>query len=135
MDSLGARERVEIVGESPLVEVDAAQIQRVLANLIENAIAFSPPVRAVLVRITATRKEAIVRVVDQGPGSPEAELERVFEPFYRRAVRARAAEPVSVSPSRAASPRRTADGCGRSRARIRERRSRSRFPSSMSRWS
>ncbi len=37
-----------------------------------------------LVRITATRKEAIVRVVDQGPGLPESELERVFEPFYRR---------------------------------------------------
>ena len=36
------------------------------------------------VRVTATRKEAIVRVVDQGPGLAEAELERVFEPFYRR---------------------------------------------------
>ena len=84
VDSLGARDRVEIVGESPLVEVDAAQVQRVLANLIENAIAFSPPDVRVLVRITATRKEAIVRIVDQGPGLPETELERVFEPFYRR---------------------------------------------------
>ncbi len=85
VDALGARDRVEIVGEAPLVEVDAAQIQRVLANLIENAIKFSPPGARVLVRITATRKEAIVRVVDKGPGLPEAELERVFEPFYRRA--------------------------------------------------
>ena len=39
-----------------------------------------------LVRITATRKEAIVRVVDQGPGLAEDELERVFEPFYRGAA-------------------------------------------------
>jgi two-component system sensor histidine kinase KdpD len=84
VDSLGARDRVEIVGESPLVEVDAGQIQRVLANLIENAIAFSPPDLRVVARITATRKEAIVRIVDQGAGLPEAELERVFEPFYRR---------------------------------------------------
>ena len=84
VDALGARDRVEITGESPLVEVDAAQVQRVLANLIENAIAFSPPEARVLVRITATRKEAIVRIVDQGPGLPESELERVFEPFYRR---------------------------------------------------
>ncbi len=41
---------------------------RSLANLIENALKFSPPDARVLVRITATRKEAIVRVVDQGPG-------------------------------------------------------------------
>ena len=84
VDSLGARDRVEIVGEAPLVNVDAGQIQRVLANLVENALKFSPPDASVLVRITATRKEAIVRVVDQGPGLPESELERVFEPFYRR---------------------------------------------------
>ena len=84
--ALGAHDRAEIVGESPLVEVDPAQIQRVLANLIENAIAFSSPDTRVLVRITATRKEAIVRVVDQGPGLPESELERVFEPFYRRST-------------------------------------------------
>jgi two-component system, OmpR family, sensor histidine kinase KdpD len=83
VDELGARDRVDVVGESPLVDVDAAQIQRVITNLIENAIKYSPPDARVLVRITATRKEAIVRVVDQGPGLPESELERVFEPFYR----------------------------------------------------
>ncbi len=84
VDSLGARDRVEVVGEAPLVNVDGAQIQRVLANLVENALRFSPPAESVLARITATRKEAIVRVVDRGPGLPEDELERVFEPFYRR---------------------------------------------------
>ena len=35
------------------------------------------------VRITATRNEAIVRVVDQGPGLREDELERVFDAFHR----------------------------------------------------
>jgi len=84
IDALDARERVELSGEAPLVNVDATQIQRVLANLIENALKFSPPGAHVHVRITATRKEAIVRVVDQGPGLAEDELERVFEPFYRR---------------------------------------------------
>ncbi|HEY5057842.1 MAG TPA: ATP-binding protein [Gaiellaceae bacterium] len=84
VESLGARDRVEVVGEAPLVNADGAQIQRVLANLIENALKFSPPDGRVVVRITATRKEAIVRVVDQGPGLDEDELERVFEPFYRR---------------------------------------------------
>ena len=49
------------------MHVDAVQIQRVLANLIENALKFSPPRRAVHVRITATRQEAIVR--DRRPGA------------------------------------------------------------------
>ena len=55
-------------GETPVVEVDGSQVQRAIANLIENALKFSPPGAPVHVRITATRKEAIVRVVDQGPG-------------------------------------------------------------------
>jgi two-component system sensor histidine kinase KdpD len=84
VEAVGARGRVHVAGEGPLVSVDAVQIQRVLANLIENAVKFSPQTGIVHVRITATRQEAIVRVVDQGPGIPEHELERVFEPFYRR---------------------------------------------------
>jgi two-component system sensor histidine kinase KdpD len=80
---LAGGDRVDLGGESPLVKVDAVQIQRVLANLIENALKFSPPTSHVHVHITATRQEAIVRVVDQGPGIAETELERVFEPFYR----------------------------------------------------
>jgi two-component system, OmpR family, sensor histidine kinase KdpD len=83
-DALGARDRVDVVGEAPLVNVDGVQVQRALANLIDNALRFSPERAHVVVRITATRKEAIVRVVDQGRGLPEGELERVFEPFYRR---------------------------------------------------
>jgi two-component system, OmpR family, sensor histidine kinase KdpD len=80
---LPGSDRVEIVGEGPLVNVDPVQIQRVIANLVENALKFSPPPAQVHVRITATRQEAIVRVVDQGPGLDASELERVFEPFYR----------------------------------------------------
>ncbi len=80
---LPGSDRVDIVGEGPLVNVDAVQIQRVLANLVENALKFSPAEAHVHVRITATRQEAIVRIVDQGPGLDEDELDRVFEPFYR----------------------------------------------------
>jgi two-component system sensor histidine kinase KdpD len=84
VDALGARDWVEVAGEAPLVFVDAAHVERVLANLIENALKFSPPRARVHIRVTATRKEAIVRVVDQGSGLAEHELVRVFEPFYRR---------------------------------------------------
>jgi two-component system, OmpR family, sensor histidine kinase KdpD len=83
-EGLHASERVEIAGERPIVDVDGGQIQRAFANLIENALKFSSPDETVHVAITATRKEAIARVVDHGPGLPPEELERVFEPFYRR---------------------------------------------------
>jgi two-component system sensor histidine kinase KdpD len=75
-------ERIDLVlAEAPLVNVDAAQIERVLANLLDNALKFSPREARVQLRVTATRRDVIVRVVDHGPGLPEAELERVFEPF------------------------------------------------------
>ncbi len=95
----GLREpgRVEVVGEQPLVNVDAVQIERVLANLLENALKFSPPTSQVHVRITATRQEAIVRVVDQGPGVDEDELERIFEPFYRGDSRAGAGLGLAIA--------------------------------------
>ncbi len=83
VQDLPGSDRVDLAGESPFVNVDPVQIQRVLANLVENALKFSPAEAHVHVRITATRQEAIVRVVDQGPGLEENELDRVFEPFYR----------------------------------------------------
>jgi two-component system sensor histidine kinase KdpD len=83
VDSLDGHERVEIAGETPIVEVDGGQLQRAIANLVENALKFSSSDLPVHVRITATRKEAIVRVVDRGPGLARDELERVFDPFHR----------------------------------------------------
>jgi two-component system, OmpR family, sensor histidine kinase KdpD len=85
VDDVSANGRVRIRGaDTQLVRVDATQIERVLANLLENALKFSPAGSPVQVRVTATRADVIVRVVDQGPGIPEPELERIFEPFYRR---------------------------------------------------
>lgn len=75
--------RVDAPSVSPLVEVDAVHVERALVNLLENALAHSPPGEEVAVRVTATRRDVIVRVVDHGSGIPEAELERIFEPFYR----------------------------------------------------
>ena len=76
---------VSIPEDMPPVTVDAVQVQRILVNLLENAIKFSPEGTQVTVRGTKTRKEAILRVIDQGRGVPEEELEHVFEPFYRGA--------------------------------------------------
>jgi two-component system sensor histidine kinase KdpD len=80
----GAVEAVDVADANVFVYVDAVQIGRAIANLIENAVKFSPPGARVHVGVTATNDEAIVRVVDQGAGLPASELEHVFEPFYRR---------------------------------------------------
>jgi two-component system sensor histidine kinase KdpD len=72
----------------PLVRADATQLERAFVNVLENARRHSGG-HAVSVRARAVRTLAgeadrlIVRVVDRGPGIPPAQLERVFEPFYR----------------------------------------------------
>jgi two-component system sensor histidine kinase KdpD len=78
---------VSIPQDLPLVRVDAGQLRRALANLIENALKFTGRNADVVVRANATRKDVIIRVVDHGPGITAAELERIFEPFYRAAER------------------------------------------------
>jgi two-component system, OmpR family, sensor histidine kinase KdpD len=88
LSSLGpAADRVDVtLSESPIVvRVDAHQIERVLANLIENAVKYSPD-HSARVLVGSTAREAIVRVVDHGPGVAPEEIERVFEPFQRGRV-------------------------------------------------
>jgi two-component system, OmpR family, sensor histidine kinase KdpD len=85
VEELGTPERVLVMGrpELPPVTVDAVQIQRALVNLLENALSVSPADEPVHVRVSATRRELLIRVTDRGPGIPEAERERIFEPFHR----------------------------------------------------
>jgi two-component system sensor histidine kinase KdpD len=79
------RVNVSVPADTPPVLVDAVQMRQILGNLIDNALKFSPEGSPVTVRVNRTRKEVIVRVIDQGRGLPESELEHVFEPFYRGA--------------------------------------------------
>ena len=67
----------------PLVRVDAQQIQRVIVNLVENGVKFSPPDKPV--RVSVEQGDRVVRVVvaDAGPGIAPGDRVRVFEPFYR----------------------------------------------------
>ena len=85
LDQVPEADRIEtsIPDDAPVVLVDAIQVERALVNLLENAIKFSPPESTVSVRVTFTRQDVVIRVVDQGSGVPEEELERVFEPFHR----------------------------------------------------
>ncbi len=55
-------------------------LKRCLVNLIENAVKYGG---AALIRVTETQNELEILIRDRGPGIPAAELEKVFEPFYR----------------------------------------------------
>jgi two-component system sensor histidine kinase KdpD len=67
----------------PMVAVDPGLLERSVANLVENAVKYSPPGRAVLVAASAIADRVEVRVVDGGPGVPDDAKERIFEPFQR----------------------------------------------------
>jgi two-component system, OmpR family, sensor histidine kinase KdpD len=86
-----ARVRLEIGPDTPPVEVDAAQVERVLANLIDNALHYSPAGSGVVVRAEPGATELRLHVVDRGPGLPPEEREALFQPFRRGSV----AQPAS----------------------------------------
>ncbi|RMG17498.1 MAG: sensor histidine kinase [Deltaproteobacteria bacterium] len=67
----------------PPLYVDPAWIVQVLSNLLDNAIKYSEPGAPVRVEAEADHETVELRVVDQGPGVPEAARERIFERFYR----------------------------------------------------
>ena len=89
---LPGAERVELeLGDDlPPVQIDAAQIERALANMLENALRFSPADSTVSVRAESRGAEVIVRIEDSGPGVPAADASAIFEPF-RRSTRSRGA--------------------------------------------
>ncbi|MER5941151.1 DUF4118 domain-containing protein [Streptomyces sp. NPDC001928] len=67
----------------PMVAVDKGLLERVVANVVENAVKYSPQDEPVLVSASAIRDRVEVRVVDRGRGVPDEAKERIFEPFQR----------------------------------------------------
>jgi len=85
-DSIGteAEVRLAIDPELPALHADAAQLERAFANLLDNAVVHGEG-QPVLVRSRLVGPRLVVRVVDRGPGIPEGDRERIFEPFFRAA--------------------------------------------------
>lgn len=79
------RDRLEgdISVNLPEVEADPALLERVLVNLMANAVRYSPPGSPVLVTASQLGDNVEIRVVDRGPGIPPEAHERVFMPFQR----------------------------------------------------
>ncbi len=69
--------------EDVWVRADPDAIDRVLANLVQNAMQYSPPGGRVDVSVVRRGDRAIVAVTDQGPGIPEDELPRIWTRFYK----------------------------------------------------
>jgi two-component system sensor histidine kinase KdpD len=82
-----ARVDVSLPDDPPAVRVDEQQVQRALANLIENALKYSSSAEPVQVRVASTSSEVLLRVIDRGPGVAAGDLERIFAPFQRGSVR------------------------------------------------
>jgi signal transduction histidine kinase len=74
--------RCHASGAAPVL-ADEARVERVLENLIGNALRYSPPESPIAVHIDAQDQEAIVTVLDAGIGIPPEELPKLFQRFYR----------------------------------------------------
>ncbi len=86
LDAIGAdgsRVRLSLPDDTPPLRVDAAQVERTLVNLLENALETSSPSDPVDVQATVAEEMVVLRILDRGPGVEARDLERIFEPFER----------------------------------------------------
>ncbi|WP_327234082.1 sensor histidine kinase KdpD [Streptomyces sp. NBC_01317] len=67
----------------PMVAVDPGLLERAVANIVENAVKYSPYGQPVVVAASTLGSRVEVRVVDSGPGVPDDAKDRIFEPFQR----------------------------------------------------
>ncbi|MEU0810351.1 sensor histidine kinase KdpD [Streptomyces sp. NPDC005970] len=74
---------LDIPEELPMVAVDPGLLERSVANIVENAVKYSPAGRPVLVSASALGDRVELRVADRGPGVPDSAKDRIFEPFQR----------------------------------------------------
>ncbi len=74
---------VSIVGEALTMDLDAEKIGTALANLLSNAIRYSPPRGIIRIELSELPGLARIDIHDQGVGVAAQDRERIFEPFYR----------------------------------------------------
>ena len=74
---------VRVEGKPLTAQVDAGKIATVVANLLSNAIRFSPPGGAVSLRVGQAGEMVRIDIQDEGPGVALTDRPRIFEPFYR----------------------------------------------------
>ena len=84
--ALGGRKvTTELAADLPLVSFDAVLIERVLVNLLENAVKYAPGPGLLVIAAQVAGSELLVSVSDSGPGVPAGQEEVIFEKFTRGA--------------------------------------------------
>ena len=83
IEPLGREIKVDVPDSLPAVRADPAILERVVVNLVQNAVRYAPGEKPPLITASALGDRVELRVVDQGPGIPEQDKERMFVPFQR----------------------------------------------------
>jgi two-component system, OmpR family, sensor histidine kinase KdpD len=74
---------IRIPEDTPDVDADPALLERAIANLVQNALRHSPPETPPQITASAYGDAVEIRVIDCGPGVPEADWDQIFLPFQR----------------------------------------------------
>jgi two-component system sensor histidine kinase KdpD len=75
--------KVAIASDLPMLRLDAILFEQVLFNLLDNAAKYAPPGSRIDLRARREGDTVAIEVIDEGPGIPPEDLERVFDKFYR----------------------------------------------------
>jgi two-component system phosphate regulon sensor histidine kinase PhoR len=94
-DRAGLNLTLEFSEDLPLVSADKAEIEKVMVNLLHNAIKFTPPEGQVIIRAEAEKDKVVVSVADTGVGIPAEHLPHIFERFYK-ADQSRSSEGIGL---------------------------------------
>jgi two-component system sensor histidine kinase KdpD len=78
-----ARFRIDVPDDLPEINADPALLERILVNLMTNAVQHTPPDTDILVKASRLGDRVEIRMADRGPGIPPEARERVFLPFQR----------------------------------------------------
>jgi two-component system sensor histidine kinase KdpD len=74
---------IDIPSDLPMLRLDPVLFEQVLFNLLDNAAKYAPKGSDIGIRAWADNSSVLVQVMDEGPGIPQDDLERVFDTFYR----------------------------------------------------
>jgi PAS domain S-box-containing protein len=85
--------RLELDLDEVTAELDVPKIERVVQNLLDNAVRHTPSGGRIMIRLRATDGEVVLTVDDEGPGIAQDDLDRIFEPFVQGPEQREAAAP------------------------------------------